>query len=61
MPMMPMLEAKAVRKVRPFLVRMLLHERFRAVRKRILVFFRWKPSGLGRSWCGCVSEMICPS
>ena len=54
MPMMPMLEAKGGQeRCAPFLVRMLLNERFSAVRKRILVFFSggsrpaWAAPGAG--------------
>ena len=61
MPMMPMLDAKLVRKVRPFFVRRLLNESESAVKKLILVFFREKPSGRSTASQGLLSAVMRPS
>ncbi|OPZ62210.1 MAG: hypothetical protein BWY85_02160 [Firmicutes bacterium ADurb.Bin506] len=61
MPMMPMLEAKVVRRALPILVFKLLNESLRAVIKLMLVFLRLKLSGFGASWYGSLSDTTLPS
>ena len=62
MPMMPMLPAKAVSRVRPFFVRRLLKLSARAVPKDMEIFLRfWGDRSGSSSVRGLVSSTICPS
>ena len=62
MPMMPMDPAKAVRRVRPFLVARLLKLRERAVAKDMEIFWCFSGGRSPSAWVqGLVSPMISPS
>ena len=57
----PILEAKAVKKVRPFFVRILLKDKRRAVAKDIFVRLNSKSAPFSPSICGLESDFTFPS